>query len=276
MRNIKDIFKRTGMDAKLSLTIVVYHNYKEARQALESIENYTNPNLKKQVYIVDNSYPISPKETNEKEYFDKFISQHSDISYFYTGVNLGFGQGHNYVMPKLNSMYHAIINPDILLTEDTFSLIINYLEDNNDVGMCIPRIVDEYGKLQMVYREEVTILDMFLRMFCKNLFPKRMAKHTLQDKDFSKPFQVPFGQGCFLVIRTELFKRIGGFDDDFFLYLEDADLCKRVNQISKLMYYPGTNIIHKWEQGSHKNKALFMYHIQSMCHYFKKWGCKLY
>lgn len=100
--------------------------------------------------------------------------------------------------------------------------------------------------------------------------------HTLQDQDYTQPFQVPFGQGSFLVIRTELFKKLNGFDDRFFMYLEDADLCKRVNEISKLMYYPGASVVHRWEKGSHKNKKLLMYHIQSMRKYFEKWGYKWY
>ena len=116
---------------------------------------------------------------------------------------------------------------------------------------------------------------MFVRFFCKGLFPGRIRKHTLQDKDYSKPFQVPFGQGSFLVVKTNLFKELNGFDDNFFMYVEDADLCKRVNQVSKLMYFPGARIIHKWEKGSHGNKILFKYHVQSMKYYFKKWGVKI-
>lgn len=96
----------------------------------------------------------------------------------------------------------------------------------------------------------------------------------MKDMDFTKPFQVPFGQGSFLVVRSELFKDLGGFDDNFFMYCEDADLCRGVNQVSKLMYFPGARVIHKWEAGSHRNKTLFKYHVQSMKYYFKKWGWK--
>ena len=155
-------------------------------------------------------------------------------------------------------------------------ILINYLDKNDDVGMCIPNITDVYGNRLNVYREEVTVFDMFIRMFCKGLFKKRKAKHTMQYKDYSKPFQVPFGQGSFLVIRTDLFKRLNGFDERYFMYLEDADLCKQVNLSSKLMYLPDATVIHKWEQGSHTNKTLFKYHIKSMKLYFKKWGVKWY
>jgi len=93
--------------------------------------------------------------------------------------------------------------------------------------------------------------------------------------DYAKPFEVPFAQGSFLVIKTELFKKLRGFDERFFLYMEDADLCKRVNNVSNLLYCPETFVIHKWEKGSHKNFALFKLHVSSMVKYFLKWKSSL-
>ena len=254
----------------LSLTIVAYNNYDDIKNAVTTIENLTNKKINKTIYIVDNGASISNK--NSINDFKLFIKNYEDIEYIDPKSNLGFGKGHNTILNKIDSRYHAIVNPDILLKEDSFSKIIDYMDNNTDVGMVIPRIIDENGNLQKVYRKEVTIHDMFIRMFCPKLFPKRMDKVTLQDKDYTKEFQVPFGQGSFLVIRTGLFKELKGFDDRFFMYMEDADLCKRVNQKSKLMYFPDTQVIHKWEKGSHKNKKLFKYHVKSMIKYFLKWG----
>ena len=263
------------MRVQLSVCIVAYYNYDDIAKVVSSLEQYTSKGIKKQIYIVDNSV-TSAEQKNDLITLSKEINQYEDVHIISVGENLGFGKGHNYIIDEIESEYHAIINPDILFVEDAFSSIIDYMDDNKDVGMCIPNIIDEEGKRQQVYRKELTVCDMFIRMFCKKLFPKRVAAHTLQDQDYTKPFQVPFGQGSFLVIRTELFKKLGGFDDRYFMYLEDADLCKRVNQVSKLMYYPGTCVIHKWEQGSHKNKKLLGYHIQSMRKYFRKWGYKWY
>ena len=259
------------MSIDLSVCIVAYRNYDDIICALESLFKYTSPSLSKKIYIVDNSCYIENQMQRE---FVNRITQFSEVEYYDSGKNLGFGQGHNYILDKIESKYHCIMNPDIVFCEDAFMPIVSYLDSNQDTGMVIPNIVDEDGKRQMVYREEPTVADMFIRMFCKNIFRKRFKKHTLQYEDFSKPFQVPFGQGSFLVIRTELFKDLGGFDDNFFMYLEDADLCKRVNAISKLMYIPDPTIIHKWEQGSHKSFQLFKIHITSMRYYFKKWGYK--
>ena len=258
------------MSSKLSVSIVSYHNYDDILKLLKSIEEYTDKSISKRIYIIDNG--SSSTEISTVDRFKDDISKYGYVNYIDPKANIGFGKGHNYILGNLDSEYHAIVNPDILLKEDSFSKIINYMDNREDVGMVIPRLVDENGELQKAYREEVTIHDMFIRMFCPKLFPKRMNKVTLQDRNYDKEFQVPFGQGSFLVIKTDLFKRVNGFDDRFFMYMEDADLCKRVNKESKLMYYPGTEIIHKWEKGSHKSRNLFKYHLKSMIKYFIKWG----
>ena len=98
----------------------------------------------------------------------------------------------------------------------------------------------------------------------------------MQDMDYGKPFQVPFAQGSFLVVQTGLFQQIGGFDERYFMYMEDADLCRRVNMASSLLYCPDTEVIHKWERGSHKDKKLRRMHVESMIRYFSKWGWKLW
>lgn len=261
------------MSDKLSVCIVAYNNYNDIRTAISSMERYTSPEILKRVYIVDNGVAISkPEDVDE---FKRYIESVEDVEYIDAGGNLGFGKGHNQVLDRMDSEYHAIVNPDILFFEDAFSKIVEWMDLNPEVGMAIPLITDEGGIRQEVYRKELTLFDMFNRMFLKGAFKSRAKKHTMQHMDFSKSFQVPFGQGSFLVVRSDLFRELKGFDHNFFMYCEDADLCKRVNQVSKLMYYPGARVIHKWEKGSHSNKTLFMYHIKSMKYYFKKWGIKI-
>ena len=268
----------------LSITIVSYHNEEDVKKAVASIEEHTPSSVSKQIYIVDNAEEAkqhSGKEAAQNREqtmrssngLAELEKQYKDVMYLPTGKNIGFGGGHNYVLEKLDSKYHAIVNPDIILEEDAFSKLIAFMEDES-IGMCVPRLVDEEGNLLSVYRRELTVWDMFIRMFLKGKFKKRQAYHTMQDMDYTKPFDVPFAQGSFLVIRTELFRQLKGFDERFFLYMEDADLCKRLNQISRLCYCPNATVIHKWEKGSHKSKKLFKLHVQSMISYFCKWGWK--
>lgn len=248
----------------LSISFVAYHDYDDIKQAIESIVNYTD--IPYDMYVFDNSMN-DPKQRE----FQQFLDFHH-VHYICNSGNIGFGAGHNQSLKYIDSKYHAILNPDILIKEDVFGPILNYMESDDSIGMVIPRVIDDKGQLQEAYRKEVTVFDMFTRYFGRKLFKKRIKEHTLSYMDFSKPCQVPFAQGCFLVIRTDLFKQIHGFDDRFFMYMEDADLSKRVNKISKVMYYPGADVIHRWQMGSHKSLKLFKIHFSSAIKYFNKWG----
>lgn len=250
----------------LSIAIVAFNDEDDVRNAVESVERWTPDSISKKIFVVDNS--------TEKNNLFQLEQLWQDVAVVKTGENLGFGGGHNYVLDMLDSKYHAIVNPDILLTEDAFSPLLAFM-DREQCGMCVPRILDEEGRLQKVYRRELTVFDMFIRMFLKKGFDKRRAYHTMADADYEKPFIVPFAQGSFLVIRTELYRKLEGFDKRFFLYMEDADLCRRVNKESSLYYCPDAKVIHKWEKGSHKNKKLFKLHVSSMIKYFNKWGWKI-
>lgn len=251
----------------ISITIVAFNDEEDVRNAVYSILEHTAGRISKRIYIVDNS-----TEHNE---LSSLAKKYGEVVYKRPGDNLGFGGGHNYVLQDLDSKYHAIVNPDILLTEDSFSVLLDFLEIQG-AGMAVPRLVDEKGALQAVYRRELTVMDMAVRMAFPSHFLRRQHYHTMQDMDYNRPFQVPFAQGSFLVIRTELFRRLGGFDCRYFMYMEDADLCRQVNDVSSLWYCPATSVIHKWERGSHKDMHLLKIHVVSMIRYFRKWGWKLW
>ena len=97
----------------MSLCIVAYNNYEDIKIALSSMEKYTTSKLIKKIYIVDNGAAVS--NPNDVESFEKFIQNNEEIEYIDAGENLGFGKGHNIVIDRIDSEYHAIINPDIIL-----------------------------------------------------------------------------------------------------------------------------------------------------------------
>ena len=94
----------------ISITIVAYNNEADVRDAVRSMMEHTNGRMSKKIYIVDNS--------TEANQLSSLAEEYEDVVYQRPGGNLGFGGGHNYVLPELDSQYHAIVNPDILLTED--------------------------------------------------------------------------------------------------------------------------------------------------------------
>lgn len=249
----------------ISVAIVAYNNEEEVRNAVCSIREHTAKTITKKIYVIDNS----TIQNQLRELAD------DEVVYIKTEKNLGFGAGHNLVLSELDSEFHAIVNPDIILKEDSLSVLAEFLR-HQKADMAVPRILDEDGTLQRSYRREITLGDMLIRRLPLPFAKRRQAYHTMEDMDYEKVFPVPFAHGCFYLIRTEVFRELGGFDPRYFLYMEDADLCKRVNERGGLFYCPDTAVIHKWEKGSAKSKKLLWIHIRSMCAYFRKWGWKLW
>ena len=103
---------------------------------------------------------------------------------------------------------------------------------------------------------------------------KLLREYAMLDKDPDKEMDIESASGCFMVIRTSLFKNLGGFDDRYFMYFEDFDLSRSVNNVSKVRYYPEAVIYHVWGRDSKRNTKLKIVHIQSMFKYYLKWMFK--
>ena len=94
----------------------------------------------------------------------------------------------------------------------------------------------------------------------------------MQWTGYNNIIEVPILSGCFMMLRCEVIKHIGGFDERFFMYAEDVDLCRRIGEVSKTIFYPYISIYHEYAKGSYSNKKMLMMHIRSMTKYFNKWG----
>lgn len=260
----------------VSVSVVLYRDYVTPLVMIQSLFRYVSSSLNVLVYVVDNSEAEKCGMSAARDDFLSRVRAIGPIEYIDAGGNLGFGKANNLALSRSEADYHAFVNPDIRFIEDSLSILKEFLDDRQEVGMTIPRMLDDDGVMQPVYRREVTVLDAANRTLLRNRMRNRDRWHTLADKDYSIPFEVPFGQGSFLFGRTSLLKSLGGFDDRFFMYLEDADLCKRINEVSCLLYCPDTAVVHRWERASHKNARLMKEHIRSYVRYFRKWGLKLF
>ena len=266
-----NVLKETIRDAEvdprwdLTISIVSYYNKKDIENFLDSFYVLVSPSLRKHVFIINNS----------TDAIQDLESKYQDLSVLQMSKNLGFGAGHNAVLNKIDSRYHAIVNPDIIYAKDAFSDLVQYMDESADVGMTAPLICGEDGHIQKVYRRQLTVFDLMVRYCFPKLLRKRLNYHTMQDVPLDKPFVCDFVQGSFLLIRSHLFQQLCGFDERYFMYAEDADLCRRVNAISKVTVYPQTHVVHKWKKESHCSWKLLKIHAKSLIAYFHKWGWKI-
>jgi len=251
---------------ELTISIVLYQN-DEAE--LENILNLINEsNLNKLIYLVDNSL------TNALEKF----SSYPNVEYIYNNSNIGYGAAHNVAIAKANnqSEYHLILNADVDFDPEMLKSAFEFMEFNPEVVMLSPKILWPNGNLQHFSRKLPTPFDLFSRRFIpgflKPVFKRKMDDYILLNHDYTKSMNVPNLPGCFMFVRTDVLNSICGFDENFFMYVEDIDLTRRLHEKGKTLYYPKIVIEHGLAQGSYKISKLLIYHIKSAIYYFNKWG----
>ncbi len=249
----------------ITCSIVLYNT------PIEKLENalasFLNCKLNTKLYLVDNS----PKK------LDKIFVE-PNIEYIHTGKNLGYGGGNNVAIKKAigASKYHLVLNPDVMFANNTLEGMYNFMERNTDIGLSMPKVYYENDKLQYLCKKLPEPSDLFLRRFIpekiKNYFRNVLDEYELKHLDYNSTMQVPNLSGCFMFIRTSVLAKSGIFDERYFLYLEDTDLCRRINQFAHTVYYPFEKIYHCYNKESYRNYKLLGYHLKSTIKYFNKWG----
>lgn len=244
----------------ISATIVLY---KEDEGTLKkAIDSFLAISLTKKLFLVDNS----PTDIL------KNVSLHPDVEYIFVDNNVGFGSGHNIVLKKIKnkSNFHLVLNPDVSFEGDIIIALIQQLANRKEIAMIAPKVLFPNGKHQYTARKYPSFLDLIMRRLKLNV--AKIKDHEYRNKDLSKPLLVAYLTGCFQLYKTADFVAINGFDERYFLYMEDVDICKKIDVLGKQkMYYPKVSITHVLKQGSSKHLKLFYYHLSSAIKYYMKW-----
>jgi hypothetical protein len=101
---------------------------------------------------------------------------------------------------------------------------------------------------------------------------RRNKIYELHESGYDKIMNIPYLSGCFMYLRTETLKEIGFFDERIFMYIEDADLTRRIHREYKTLFYPDAQIYHHYAKGSYRNFRLMLYNVHGAFIYFTKWG----
>ena len=245
---------------KVIVSVVLFkHSYADLKPTLESL--FLSPLIEK-IILVDN---------DESEWASTLINP--KVVYVKSDGNYGFGYGHNLAIQKYarESDYFLICNPDIQFTQSEFQKIVNFAETRVE-GLFLPKIVYPSGENQFGARLLPSPLNLFARRFAPKLADQLDQQYLLKDMDLSQPVFVPNLSGCFMFFRSVNLLELEGFDERFFMYLEDIDLSRRCAEKFGTIYYPLATVIHHHEQSSYKNTKLLKAHLQSALKYFNKWG----
>lgn len=243
-------------------SIVTYNNISTIAKTLETLFGETK-DIDFKLYVLDNGSSDGTPEYIEKNY--------PDVTVIRSGKNVGFGAGHNIIINQVESKYHAVINPDIVLTQNAVKKMADYMDENPDIGLLSPRICFPDGRDQILGKRNPHLKYLVASRLRGDEPSKLLKEYAMLDCDLSKPTEIENATGCFMFIRTDILKSIGGFDDGFFMYFEDADLARRINEVSKCVYYPDAVVNHVWGRDSKRNFKLMLVHVNSMLRYFRKW-----
>jgi len=248
----------------LTGTIVLY---KESKVDLsKTIDSFLSTPISKKLFLIDNS----PTDVLKNEF------KHLDVEYIFIGENIGFGAGHNRIIDRIKNLstYHVILNPDVSFEPSVIPNLIKNIEKDKKLALISPKVLFPNGDHQFTSRRYPSFFELIIRniSFLKYIFPSIIKKGEYRDKDLSQPFYPEFLHGCFQLYKTACFIQLNGFDERYFLYMEDLDICKKIDVLGKKkMYYPNEEIVHILKKDSSKNLKLFLIHLRSSIKYFKKW-----
>lgn len=221
--------------------IIVNYNVKEFLQNLiHSIEKASS-NISKEIIVIDNASDDGSVDIVK----EKFPS----VKFIINKNNIGFGSANNQGLEIAQGKFILFINPDCIVSEDTFDKMIHFFQKHSECGLAGCKILNSDGSLQLACRRSFPgPWTSFTKVTgLSNLFPKSkiFARYNLTYLDENKTYEVDAVSGSFMMIRREIYEKVGGFDEQFFMYGEDLDLCYRVQQSGyKVFYFHDTQIIH--------------------------------
>jgi hypothetical protein len=250
----------------ITASIVLYNT--PATQLKRLLDCIKRSSVISHLYIVDNS----------PAFVDHPVFHDPCITYVKTERNLGYGGGHNIALRRVleSSEFHFVFNPDIYFAPEELEKMIGFMRENVSIGQLMPRVVYEDGSLQYLCKLIPTPADLFLRRFAggpfRALLRKRMERFELRFTGYNRVMDVPYLSGCFMLFRTAALRRIGLFDERFFMYPEDIDITRRMNAEYRTVFFPGATVVHDHARESYKSRRSLRIHVENSIKYFNKWG----
>ena len=179
----------------------------------------------------------------------------------------GFGANHNSVFNNNQGEFFCVLNPDIRLSTNPFEVLRSELHVAGS-GVTVPLVVNSLGEPEISVRKFPTPATIFSKLFGRN-------SDAIITQSLSNTVEVDWGGGMFMLFNWSSYREVFGFDEAFFLYYEDVDICGRMWLGGRsVLFCPSISIIHDGQRSSHSNLKFFYWHMMSMLRYFAR--CRRY
>jgi GT2 family glycosyltransferase len=194
--------------------------------------------------------------------------------------NVGYGRANNLAIERVSSELHLVMNPDVELDRTALREVLRAAREHPEVGLFAPAVFGDDGARQYLCKRYPTVWVLFLRGFAPRFLQRGFAS-TIHDyemrdvigEDFATG--IPLASGCFMLARTALLTRLGGFDPRYFMYFEDYDLSLRLGRESQVGYVPTARILHHGGDAAKKGWRHVVYFMRSARRFFARHGWKI-
>lgn len=242
----------------VSIVVLEYHSLDEIGKFLHSLKHL----VEKGVEVI-----VSSNSRYGKDEQERILANSSQMRWLFNERNGGFAYGMNEGLQSAKGDYLIVANPDVTLLS-TIEPMVLYLHEHPEVGIIAPKIVDEEGVIQDSFRHFVTPWGFLMRQL-----GWMKDKGKLHVKDFKEPIHGDWVIGAFMMCRRDFYEKVGGLSDDYFMYCEDMDWCKRAHLAGyDVVYFPDTVIQYKGTRAARHSWKYAKIHIKSLLTYWKKFG----
>lgn len=212
----------------LSILIVNYKTPKMTRACLDSITQFAG-GIDHEVIVVDNH--------SQDESADIILKSHPEVAYISMDRNAGFGAANNRAAEAARGRYLLLLNNDAFLTDHSLSRLITTLEENPDIAAVGPEIRYPDGRFQLSCGSDLSLTSEFFMKHHNARLANRIQQGPLV-------VSVDWISGACMLIPRTLYTQVGGFDETFFLYIEDADLCRRLRKLGYRIVLDRRALVH--------------------------------
>lgn len=228
---------------KLSIIIVSWNVKSDLADCIRSVAQ-NRPAGEYEVIVVDNASADGSAEMVKEQFPEVILVVNEE--------NLGFATANNVGIAKSCGEYILLLNPDTIVHPGSLDALLKFMDDNDDVGVCGPKLLNTDGTTQHSARGFPTlrgVVHCFTIMRAIPIFRGQYNKWMMRDFAHDRQADVDQVMGAALMVRRSIVEQLGGMDEAFFMYYEEVDLCYRIKQAGwRIVFTPGPVITHRGGQ----------------------------
>ena len=247
---------------ELSIIIVNWNTREILDECLRSV--YASQTSKQfDLWVVDNASSDGSVQMLQDKY--------PQVQLISNKVNVGFAQANNQAIDKSSGDYVMLLNPDTVVERDVVENLVNFLNENPDVGAVGPRLLNPDGTLQISAYPRPTLVREFWRLFHLDCL-KNLGEYPMSEWSPTEIRDVDVLMGACFLIRRKVLSQVGLLDEDFFMYSEEVDLCARIQNYGwRISWVPMVEVIHLGGQSTQQiQQEMFLQLYQGKIQYFRK------